>query len=387
MTTTLGDADLLRRLVAFDSTSRNSNLPIADFICEYVDRPGVRIQRNPSPDRAKTNLVIAAGPADESRLGLGFSGHMDVVPALEEEWHSDPFTLTRVGDRYVGRGTADMKGFLAVAINRLLANADTRLRHPLVLVLTYDEELGTLGAKHFVETWSEPEALPQAMVIGEPSSLTVVRMHKGYLKLAVDFVGLAAHSGYPHLGRNAIEPAARAIVALSELRGALEDERPEHSGHFPDVPFAALNIGRVSGGVAINVIPDHCRIEFGIRLLPGMASAEMIGRVQRTLEQALETTEFSVTLLGDSPPMMSSEDTPIHRLLCRETGQKQSCSVSFATDGGWFQRLDLDCVICGPGSIAVAHKPNESVPISELQRSADLLQRVIHRWCVEGRTA
>ncbi len=347
MTPTLDDSELLRRLVAFDSTSRNSNLPIADFICDYLDRPWIRVRRHPSPDGDRTNLFIAAGPEEASGSGLGLSGHMDVVPADEQGWRTDPFTLTQVGNTYTGRGTADMKGFLAVAINQLASLDGKRLHRPLALVLTYDEELGTLGAKHFVETWPEREVLPRALVIGEPSSLRVVRMHKGYLKMRVEFEGTAAHSGYPHLGRNAIEPAARGIVALSGLRRTLEEERPAHSEHFPEVPFAALNVGLISGGVAINVIPDYCRIELGIRLL-------------------------------------SSEDTPIHRLLCGETGQDGSYSVSFATDGGWLQRLGLDCVIFGPGSIAVAHKPNESIPIAEMQRSAEILQRVIHRWCMAG---
>jgi acetylornithine deacetylase len=384
VTPTLDDSELLRRLVAFDSTSRNSNLPIADFICDYLDRPWIRVRRHPSPDGDRTNLFIAAGPEEASGSGLGLSGHMDVVPADEQGWRTDPFTLTQVGNTYTGRGTADMKGFLAVAINQLASLDGKRLHRPLALVLTYDEELGTLGAKHFVETWPEREVLPRALVIGEPSSLRVVRMHKGYLKMRVEFEGTAAHSGYPHLGRNAIEPAARGIVALSGLRRTLEEERPAHSEHFPEVPFAALNVGLISGGVAINVIPDYCRIELGIRLLPEMSSAEMIKRVRQALERALEGMQFSLTILGDSPPMISSEDTPIHRLLCGETGQDGSYSVSFATDGGWLQRLGLDCVIFGPGSIAVAHKPNESIPIAEMQRSAEILQRVIHRWCMAG---
>jgi acetylornithine deacetylase len=216
VTPTLDDSELLRRLVAFDSTSRNSNLPIADFICDYLDRPWIRVRRHPSPDGDRTNLFIAAGPEEASGSGLGLSGHMDVVPADEQGWRTDPFTLTQVGNTYTGRGTADMKGFLAVAINQLASLDGKRLHRPLALVLTYDEELGTLGAKHFVETWPEREVLPRALVIGEPSSLRVVRMHKGYLKMRVEFEGTAAHSGYPHLGRNAIEPAARGIVALSE---------------------------------------------------------------------------------------------------------------------------------------------------------------------------
>ncbi|MGH7526444.1 MAG: M20/M25/M40 family metallo-hydrolase, partial [Gemmatimonadales bacterium] len=159
--------------MAFDSTSRESNLPLADFVSDYVDRPGVRITRNPSPDATKTNLLIGVGPFDPEGAGLMLSGHMDVVPATEPEWKTDPFTLTDVGDNHVGRGAADMKGFLALALNQLLALDPNRLGHPLMLLFTYDEEVGTLGARRFVETWPAPERLPRDVIIGEPTSLQV----------------------------------------------------------------------------------------------------------------------------------------------------------------------------------------------------------------------
>lgn len=383
MTSRLDTVELLRRLVAFDSTSRNSNLPIADFICSYVDRPGVRIWRNASQDGDKTNLVIVAGP-DGDREGLVLSGHMDVVPADEAEWQSDPFDLTELGGRYIGRGTCDMKGFLAIALNQLLAIEPARLRHPLALILTYDEELGTVGAKRFIETWNAPEALPRDLLIGEPTCLSVVRMHKGYLKIRVEFVGRAAHSGYPHLGLNAIEPAARAILALAELRRTLEQERPLHSAHFQDVPFAALNVATVHGGVAINVIPDRCRVELGVRLLPAMSSADMVERVQTAVERELGEGAFSLTVLGESPPMILREDAPLHRLLCAEMQQRQSRSVSFATDAGWLQTMGFECVIFGPGSISVAHKANEYLPIEDFERAGDVLDRVVARVCLDA---
>lgn len=378
----LSDVELLRRLVGFDSTSRNSNLPIAFFLADYLDRPGVRIERNPSPDGEKANLIVAVGPEDDgSRAGLALSGHMDVVPAGEDGWRSDPFTLTEWDGGYAGRGTADMKGFLALAVNRAAALDPATLRRPLVLVLTYDEELGTLGAKHLVETWPNARALPRCAVIGEPTSLRVVRMHKGYLKLRLTVEGKSAHSGYPHLGRNAIEPAGRAIVALSELRRELERERPPHSEHFPDVPFAALNVGRVAGGVAINVVPDRCAVELGVRLLPEMGSPPMIERVRSAVAAALGDVPWSLEVLGDSPPMLLDERSRIYRALCEEVGQAETHSASFATDAGWLQRAGLECVLFGPGSIEVAHRPNEWLPAPEFRRAGEILERVVDRFC------
>lgn len=380
MPSLLSDLDLLRRLVGFDSASRNSNLPIADFIADYLDRPGVAIARNPSPDAGKTNLVIRVGP-EAGREGLVLSGHMDVVPADEDEWTSDPFRLTETDGRYVGRGACDMKGFLALAINRAAALDPRDVARPLVLLLTYDEELGTLGAKHFVETWEAPEHLPRDAIVGEPTSFRAVRLHKGYLKLRLTFRGRAAHSAYPHLGVNAIEPAGRAIVALGELARALERERPAQHEHFPEVPYAPLTVARVAGGVAINVVPDRCLVECGVRLLPGMASAEMVARVRHSVAQALGETPFTLEILGESPPMLLDPDAPIHRRLCAELDQRVTHSVSFATDAGWLQRVGLDCVIWGPGSIEVAHRANEYLPADEFARAGEVLERVVRRAC------
>lgn len=383
---TLDDGALLARLVAFDSTSDRSNLELADFICDYVDRPGVRIARHPSPDGRKVNLVIAAGPEPDDRTGLVLSGHLDVVPA-GDGWDSDPFTVVTRHGTYVGRGTCDMKGFLALAVNRLAGTPADRLRHPLVLILTYDEEVGTLGARRLVETWPAGRRLPRAAIIGEPTSLAVVRLHKGHLRMRVEFAGIAAHSGLPHLGRNAIEPAGAAIVALTGLRKELEGERRAHSEEFPDVPFVSLNVARVAGGTALNVVPESCTLELGIRLLPDVTSAEMANRVRTAIGRAVGDAPFVVTVLGESPPMAVPADAPIHRLLCGEVGQTVSRSASFASDGGWLRRLDLDCVLFGPGSMDVAHRPNEFLPIAEFAHAADVLRTVVRRTCLETAAA
>jgi acetylornithine deacetylase len=378
----LADAALLERLVAFDTTSSLSNLPLADFIADYLDRPGVRIERLPSESGTKANLLVRAGPERDDGAGLTLSGHMDVVPAEEPEWRSPPFELTRVGETYVGRGTADMKGALALAVNRLAGSDPARLRRPLALLFTYDEEVGTLGARRFAESAGPAPALPRDVVIGEPTSLRVVRLHKGMIRLQLDFSGRAAHSGYPHLGRNAIEPAARAIAALADLRLELESERPPHGEHFPEVPFAALNVGVVSGGSAINVIPDRCTVQVGIRLLPEMRADAMIERVRDTVTAALPDEPFRLTPLGESPAMMLDEHAALHRELCGMVGQQGTESVAFATDAGWLQRVGLRCAVFGPGSIEVAHRPNEFLPIAEFERAGGVLDELIHRRCL-----
>lgn len=385
MTALLIDDELLGRLVAFDSTSRNSNLPIADFICDYLDGPSVRVERLPSADETKTNLCITFGPAADrtgadSTPGLVLSGHMDVVPADEEEWRSDPFSLGEEDGRLVGRGACDMKGFLAVAMNAA-RRLEGSLAHPLVLLLTYDEELGTLGARHLVEAWPRDWRLPTAAIIGEPTSLRVVRMHKGHMKLRLTLFGETAHSGYPHLGVNAIESAGRAITALTRLREGLEGERPDLGDYFPEVPFVAFNIATVDGGRAVNVVPDRCVIEIGYRVLPGMDGSVIAGRTRDVLAAALSADAYELDVLQESPPMRVPDDSNILGALREESGETDLHSVSFATDAGWLQSLGLECAIWGPGDIAVAHKPNEWVPIEELRRCAAVLDRVIARLC------
>lgn len=378
----LTDAALLERLVAFDTTSRLSNLPLVEFVSDYLDGRGLTIRRLPSPDGTKANLLVQSGPSRDDGSGLTLSGHTDVVPAEEPEWRSDPFRLTRAGETWVGRGAADMKGFLALAVNRLASVAPERPRRPLALLFTYDEEVGTVGARHFAETADPSTGLPRDVVIGEPTSLRVVRLQKGMLRLELVVHGRAAHSGYPHLGKNAIEPAARAIGALAALRATLERERPAHGEHFPEVPYVAVNVGVVQGGSAANVIPDRCAVQLGIRLLPAMEAGPMVERVREAVAAALPNERFELALLGQSPAMILAEDAELHRELCDLVGQAGSESVAFATDAGWLQRAGYRCVIFGPGSIEVAHRPNEFVPAAELARAGAVLDQLIHRRCL-----
>ncbi len=382
MSTNLSDIELLARLVAFDSTSRNSNLPVAEFISDYLDRPGVRIERNPSPDGEKANLIVTVGPeVDESRDGLALSGHMDVVPADEPEWRTDPFVLTEEGGAYYGRGACDMKGFVALAINAAARAADSNLRRPLSLILTYDEELGTLGAGHFARSWPDERPLPRRVIVGEPTSLRAVRLHKGHATLRLTFRGESAHSGYPHLGRNAIEPAARAICALADLRRTMEQEAVPYGEFFGEVPFVALNVAQTHGGTATNIVPDRCVVYVGIRVLPGMRAGTIADRIEATVTDAVGDADYSFERLEESPPLLLEESSDLYTAVCGLIGQQETISASYATDGGWLAAAGYDCLIWGPGTIEVAHKPNESMPGDEYAHGSGLLQQVVERFC------
>jgi acetylornithine deacetylase len=369
----LTDAELLRRLVRFDTTSSRSNIPLAEFVADYLG--GGYVDVLPSDDGMKANLIAWSEGFGDSRDGLILSGHMDTVPATEPEWESDPFELRELGDRYVARGAADMKGFLAVAINTFIRARSTPLRAPLALLLSFDEEVGCLGSKAFVESWDSSCLLPRNAIIGEPTSLRVVRMHKGHMKLRVTTRGRSAHSGYPHLGDNAIEKAGAAIEGLARLRGELERERPPHSEHFPDVPYVALNVATIHGGSAVNIVPDHCEIDVGVRLLPGMESRGTVDRIRSAIGGA------DCEVLSESPPFLLDESAPICREMYAMQQQTETRSVNFASDAGWFQTVGIDCVLFGPGSIEVAHRPNEFVPKSDLADAPRLLDQAIEIFC------
>jgi acetylornithine deacetylase len=376
----LPDVDLLARLVAFDTTSRNSNVPMADFLCGYAERRGVRIERHPSPDGAKVNLVLRFGPEGAGgRGGLVLSGHMDVVPAEEPEWETDPFALADGGDRVFGRGTCDMKGFLAVALNVALEARD--LREPLVLLFSYDEEVGTIGARDLVRNGPLVATLPKSVLVGEPTELRVVRMHKGHLKLRITLRGESAHSGYPHLGRNAIEAAGRVIAALRGVRHALEQAGGPNREFFPDVPYAPLNIGTIRGGSAVNVVPDCCVLELGVRLLPGMVKDGVVALLYEKVAAAAGADPFEVETQAESPPMLLDPGARVHRELLRLTGQPEGAAVCYATDAGWLATKGMECAIFGPGSIEVAHRANEFVPKSDLAAARRVLEGAVQAFC------
>jgi acetylornithine deacetylase len=400
MTALLSDKELLGRLVGFPTVSTGPNAPLVDWIADYLDRPGIRITRQEGPEPGKVNLIAEAGPEPESpkdRSGLTLSGHLDVVPAKPEGWLSDPFELTEREGNLYGRGSADMKGFCALAVNRLAAAAGGGAPSArLALLLTFDEELGCLGAHHFARHWPGDRPLPRSLLVGEPTELRVVRMHKGHMTVKVLIRGKSAHTGSPHLGINAIRAAAAVLGSVESLRREWEEARTEHAGHFSEVPFPVLAVSGIRGGEAKNIVPPRCDIDIGIRLMPGMTSDEAVKRVQRAVGGAMATPELegpagrpsAEVVAGDeSPPLLTPDDALLHRALCDLMGQRRSLGVPYATDGGWLATAGYDCVIWGPGTIDVAHQPNEYLPVAELRRGGELLDRLVHLLCRSGAPA
>jgi len=279
-----------------------------------------------------------------------------------------------------------MKGSVALAIFLLAAAGAQELRQPMALLLTFDEELGSLGAQHFARTWPADRPLPTNVVVGEPTSLRAVRMHKGHLWMEVTIYGTAAHSGLPHLGHNAIEAATRVVSALSRLSDVFKQKRSDNSRYFSTVPFTVLNVARIAGGEAVNVIPDRCVIDLGLRLLPGMNTEAAIEWVRDAATKADPQSRITVSVRNNNPPLLLDPDAPIHTALCEQLGQKQSFGVSFASDAGVLSELGMQCVLFGPGSIEAAHKPNEFVPIDEFNRAGVILRQLVTKFCLSRET-
>lgn len=352
--------------------------PIVDLLAEELDAAGLRVDvRDGNRPGARSIIAEAGDPTGADGAGLTLNGHVDVVPP-GRGWATDPWVPTVREDRLHGRGTCDMLGFVAVAVGVAADHVRDGRREPLAVVLTPDEERGSLGAEALAAGWPADRMLPRCCVVGEPTSLGVVRMHAGHAKLAIELRGRAAHSGTPHLGRSVMPVLSAVLAGLEAHRRDLESERPDIGSYFPAVPHPTLNVGRIDAGGAINVVAPRARIELGVRPLPGDDGGERLDRLEDIVRAAAEAVDPQIALeferLGDNPPLLTEARAPSVRRLVAATGTDGERGVSFASDGGHLSRgLGLEPVLCGPGDMSVAHRPDEFVPLAELAAARSLL--------------
>ena len=369
----------LERLVAHPTVSDRPLLACAADIAERCEALGFRIERFVDPlDPGKCTVLASIGP--EGTDGLVLSGHMDVVPVVGQPWTTDPFRLTRRDDTLVGRGSADMKGFIAatlVALERIAAAEYTR---ELVLVWTHDEEIGCKGSAAFVEALGEVHRpFPKATLIGEPTSFQVLRMHPGHVAVEVEVDGLAAHSSRPDLGLNAIEGAAEVVRIVSELAAQLALEPAD----LPELerPVVAVNTATIHGGAAINIVPDRCVLQLGYRPLPGQGSTEVFERLQARIATSDIADRTRARVLRVTPAMLTPKGTHLEHTLCSHSPHPHVGAATFATDGGNLARLGMQPLVFGPGDINVAHKADEFVPVGELHHAVDVIEAVVRTHC------
>ena len=365
----------LAALVGFPTVSSHPVEAIAAYLADRCSSAGMRVERfDTSP--GKCNVVASAGPVGTD--GLVISGHMDVVPVAGQPWTSDPFVLTARGDRWVARGSADMKGFLAATVEALPSIPLARLQRELVLVYTHDEEVGCLGSRAVADRLvAEGRTLPSLCLIGEPTSYRILRMHPGHVAMRVVCAGRAAHSSKPDLGVSAIRLASRVLDALDRLAA---DWRAEtRFAELLERPFVVMNVATIQGGSAINIVPDRCVIELGFRPLPGMDIDALCAQVT---DRVGGLGPVSTEILRITPPMLTPEGTDLERILRPHALDSRLGAASFATDGGNFERLGTRTLVFGPGSIDVAHMADEYVPVDELNRAVGMVADVATRRCV-----
>lgn len=383
--------EILSDLVAFDTVSTLSNTDCAEWIADRLDGAGwrVHIHRDSSFGAAKASVVAWLGPEVEG--GLILSGHMDVVPfAGQPGWTGDPVVLRHGDDRCIGRGVADMKGFLAQSLALVPTIETATLVRPLVLVFTCDEEEGCLGAERLLpelEKLRPQIPLPTDCVIGEPSSFAVYRAHKGHVRLRITTHGLGGHSSRPDLGVSAISAAAVVAREIDRLAADMKDRvRDVDRALFPEYPAVPFNLGMINGGTADNMIAERCDMIVAFRQGPASDPMELLGELERRIRDAVHANIPGVEIeLGDivvTPAMSSPADAPCCRDLCDLAGTTNPVGAPYATDGGQLERIGIRSWICGPGDLAQAHQPDESITLGALDRGLGIIEELIRRRCV-----
>ena len=373
--------DLLAELIAFNTVSRESNLALIEFVRFYLCGFGVDSQLVFSADRRKANLYARLGPQGPG--GILLSGHSDVVPVDGQDWSVPPFELTERDGKLYGRGSADMKGYLACVLAAVPALLAKPLRRPLHIAISYDEEVGCLGVRGLLEELVTRPDKPAICLIGEPTSMRPVLGHKGKLAMRCDVHGAACHSAYAPQGVNAIEYAARLIGKLGEIGQRLA--APEHHDPRFDPPYSTVQTGMIKGGRALNIVPAECQFDFEVRALPHADPQQVASELQDYAVRELlpqmravqPATDIRFTPLSTYPGLVTAPDSEAAQLLALLCGSDEFGTVAFGTEGGLFDQAGIATVVCGPGSMEQGHKPDEFVSVEQLAQCDAMLGRLV----------
>jgi acetylornithine deacetylase len=371
----------LTRLVAFDTTSRRSNLELIAYVETLLKPLGFRMKRVANADGSKANLLASIGPDVEG--GVVLSGHTDVVPVDGQPWTSDPFVVTRRGDRLYGRGTADMKSFIALALAAAPDLAAADLKRPAHFAFTYDEEIGCLGAPALIAEIAASTPRPAAVIVGEPTNMEAVNGHKGIASFRVTVTGHEAHSSLTHLGVSANMAAIELMSHLVELSALLAREADPASPFTPK--GASLTVGLVNGGTAVNILARECVFAFDLRTPPDLKPLEVLkgffaeaGVMDAALKARFPEAGVRIETRSLTPGLQPAPDNPAEVLARRLAGDNgPPRAASYAAEAGQFQEAGYAVVICGPGSIDQAHQPDEFIEISQIERGAAFMTRLV----------
>jgi acetylornithine deacetylase len=361
--------ELLRALVGFDTTSSKSNLALISFVENYLKGHGVASTRVPSPDGTKADLFATIGPKCPG--GIGLSGHSDCVPVEGQRWTSDPFKLTLRDGKLYGRGSCDMKGFIACVLAAVPSFKSRALKEPIHIIISYDEEVGCTGVRPLISRLGKNLPRPRAVIVGEPTSMAVIDAHKRIDSYRTRVTGREAHSSMPELGVNAVSAAAALIGELDRIGAAIASR--EHDARFRP-PYSTVSVGTIEGGTAHNIVPKHCEFHWQVRSLPEASPAEVPRDLATFAETLLPkmrgvTREVAIDTesQGSVPAFVAAKGSEAVALALALTGADRTEAVSYTTEAGLFEEAGVPAVICGPGNIAHAHAANEYVAVDQLE--------------------
>ncbi|MGV8995550.1 MAG: acetylornithine deacetylase [Parvibaculaceae bacterium] len=373
--------ELIEKLISFDTTSRNSNLELISFVESYLASHGVPFERVANEDNTKTNLFATIGPAGKAG-GIVLSGHTDVVPVDGQDWQTDPFSTVERDGYLFGRGTSDMKSFIACALAAVPRFIEAKPQVPVYLALSYDEEVGCLGVRPMIDQIVRNLPRPQVVIVGEPSNMKVVNAHKGIRSYSTTVTGLEFHSSQTHQGVSAIQYAMELIGELMVIADEMRGREAAECRFTP--PYTTINIGHIRGGTAVNIIPRSCTFGWEYRPLPDADQTEVLTRfnefaqdiVLPKMRAVFAGAKIETTVRAESPGLAArdgdaGETLVMHLARCNETE-----AVSYNTEAGLFQLADIPTVICGPGSIDQAHKPDEFIALSQVAECDQFMARL-----------
>ncbi len=374
--------EILEKLVSINTVSDNSNLPFIDFVRSYLEKNNIQSKIYYNREGDKANLLASVGPA--TGRGIILSAHTDVVPVKDQSWSSDPFKLSQREDRFYARGTADMKCFIAVALAYLPILSASPLLRPVHLALTFDEELGCLGVPLLIDEMKKQLDPGQTVIVGEPTNMKVADVHNGAQSFETVIQGLEAHSSKPHLGCSAIFVAAKLVNFLNSLAGDLKQDVSLCKELYP--PFSSINVGSIEGGTASNIIPGKCRFSWGVRSIPESdesAVPSSFGKLASGLEREMKKIDEHCSIkterLGRIPALNRQKNNNSRDLCLELLDDNSFIAIPFGTEGGYFQKAGYSTVICGPGSIEQAHKPNEFISLSQVIKCSEFFMRLVNK--------
>jgi acetylornithine deacetylase len=377
----LSTVDILGKLIAFDTTSRNSNLPLIDWVEEYLAGYGISGERVYDETGQKANLWVTIGPKDVA--GYVLSGHVDVVPVDGQDWSTNPFQLAEKDGRYFGRGTCDMKGFVASSLAAVPDMLVAPLAKPIHLAISYDEEVGCRGVRTLLAVLKERPLKPEACFVGEPTNMQVVIAHKTGRPMRVTVKGFEAHSSLRPYGVSAIEEAAKLIVRINEIGQRLA-RRPDLDPLY-SVPFSTTSVGVIRGGTVRNIVAGECVVDFDLRCVPSDDPHAIVAEIEAYARDVLEPpmkaiaqeAGFTFEELALVPGLDTAADAPVTVLAKKLAGRNDHAKVAYGTEAGLFQEIGIPTAIVGPGSIEQAHKPDEYVEAVELAKADAFMGRLI----------